>query len=70
MQALAYVSGIKQTEHWFTNLVYQLRDGCMSAEIFNTCVSQHRDSLHGCHMVATGMRSEATLVIVGFENDG
>ena len=46
-------------------LVYQLRDGCMSAEIFNTRVSQHRDSLHGC-----GCDSEATLVIVGFENDG
>ena len=41
----------------------------MSAEIFNTHVSQHRDSLHGCGC-DSGMRSEATLVIVGLENDG
>ena len=42
----------------------------MSAEIFNTRVSQHPDSLHGCGCDWNGMRSEATLVIVGFENDG
>ena len=58
----------------------------LSAEIFNARVSQHRDSLHGCgliylfklwhsaksffHAVATGMRAEAALVIVGLQNDG
>ena len=43
----------------------------LSAEIFNTRVSQHRDSLHGCGCDWNVCRSRARdSHSVGFENDG